>query len=475
MNPSGSKNIYYCFIALTICCSLIALFATLTIAAPSESLGGEASQSVPAVKYGQDPRELERAADKILKQAENHLKKSEFWLCAQELIIIMDYYQSYSQLDKVVHLLGLCLLEEQLYTASIRMYNFLLKKFPKSQYLADALLGLEKAFYAQQEHKQALRVYYVIIKKSNQSKILDEARYVAGQCHYQLKNYDMAINILKDVSNQSEFYDSALYTIAISYLKKSNVATSVDYFRNIISLPVISAERRKIVDNARLTLGLIYYELRAYQAANHQLSKISSQHENYQDALLGMSWSHLKLNEYENVIKTLDKLIKEFPGSENAEESYFLLGQAHIALGNYNDAIAAYRRIVELFPDRQSAPGLIKKVSHSLRNQQNQVEELKVQILIEETKLLDAIPLNGYGEDLPKYLVEEKQRLHDFRKNMIQKLLAERDQLLYMQRQIADLLKTAERHERRKDWRGYAEYGISRALFLREIGASRGN
>jgi hypothetical protein len=58
---------------------------------------------------------------------------------------------------------------------------------------------------------------------------------------------------------------------------------------------------------------------------------------------------------------------------------------------------------------------------------------------------------------------------------MIANLLNERDHLLIMQQNIEDLASLLERRERRKDWRGYAEYGISRALFLKEMSASRGN
>ena len=421
-----------------------------------------------------DEKEMQRAANKIFRSGVSYFNKGEYWKCAQELIIVMDFYPKFKKLDQVITYLGNCLFQEELYTASIRMFNYLIKKYPHSDRIPEALLGLEKAYYNQRKYKQTLRVYYVILKKTNDKKILSEACYWAGQSHHLLKNYDMAINVLKKIDSHSDYYDVALYTTALSYLKKSNVAISVDYFRKITALPLISAERRKVVDDARLTLGLIYYQLNAFKASIQQLSKISDKHENYQDALLGMGWAYLKLNDYDAVIKVLDKLIKLYPNSENAEEAYFLLGQAYIAIGNYDKAITAYKTIVDLYPDRQHVPSLIKKVNNRLRVQENRIEDLKVKILIEETRLLDAIPLNG-NKDVPKYLIKEKKRLREIREQMIKNLLAERDQLLYMQDKINKLTKLAERRERRKNWRGYAEYGISRALFLKELGKSRGN
>ena len=163
----------------------------------------------------------------------------------------------------------------------------------------------------------------------------------------------------------------------ISYLKKSNVATAVDYFLKITALPIINGERRNIVDNARLTVGLIYYELNAFKASVHQLSKISAKHEHYQDALLGLGWAYLKLGNYEKVIKNLNILKNRFPNTANAEESYFLLGQAYIALQDYDNSLESYRTIVELYPEKKNVPGLIRKVNNNLKQTEKHVEELK--------------------------------------------------------------------------------------------------
>ncbi|OQX89079.1 hypothetical protein B6D60_00170 [candidate division KSB1 bacterium 4484_87] len=451
------------------------LFVTSVFILISSFSGAAVHAATPSdFPQNSSDKEMERAANKIFSSGVKLYNQGEYWRAAQELVIIMDYYPKFSQLDQVVTYLGKCLFQEELYSGSTRLYNFLIKKYRRSPMIPEALLGLENNYYAQRKYKQALRVYYVLIKKTRDQKVLNEASYLAGQSHYNLKNYDMAINVLKKIGDRSEFYANALYTTALCYLKKSNVAASVDFFRKITALPVISPERRNIVDNARLTLGLIYYELQAYKAAADQLSSIAEEHENYQDALLGLGWAYLKLNEYEKVIRVLNKLVKKYPNSENAEESYFVLGQSYIALGQYDEAISSYKKILEIFPDQQNLPALVQKVNYHLKSQRQHIENLKVKLLIEETKLLDALPLDGKGQKIPEYLLTEKKRLQEVRKKMIENLRAEKDQLVYMQEEIARMNKLVERRERRKDWRGYAEYGVSRALFLKELGSSRG-
>ncbi len=415
-------------------------------------------------------KEIERAANQIFRSSIELFEKGAYWDCARELIILMDYHSTFDKMDEVVYYLGQCLFEEELGVAATRMFKYLLKKYPRSDMVPAALLGLVKAYYHQDEYKHALRVYFALLKRApGEKEILNAASYFAGQSHFNLKNYDMAINLLKKIDSRSSYYDAALYTTTLSYLKKSNVSVAVDFLRKIISLPNISGERRNIIDNARLTLGFMYYELKAYKPATKLFLDISDKHEHYQDALLGLGWCYLKLQDNEKVIESLNELIKLYPDSENAEEAYFLLGQAYIALRKYDDAIESYQTIVENYPDDFKIPSLIKKVNSGLEFEEDRVEKLKVKVLIEETKLLDAIAMNGYGENVPQYLIEEKKELKDFREQLIKNLLNERDNLLLMQENIDSLKKLAERRERRKNWRGYAEYGTSRALFLKQM------
>ena len=472
------KSIHYILIFTIIDLILINSIGIDSVYASSPAfLSNQNNQDQTQSRKNKDiDKEVLRAANQILNDGIKFFHEGEYWKCARELIILMDYYTGYERIDEVVYYLGQCLFEEDLPVSAVRMYKHLLKKYPKSRLVPATLLGIEKTYYHQRNYKMALSVYFTILKrKSGDKELLNAACYFAGQSHFHLKNYDMAINVLKKIDEQSDYYDSALYTTALSYLKKSNVATSVDLFQRIISLPIISGERRNIVDNARLTLGYIYYELKSYKPAAQLLLDISNKHENYQDALLALGWALLKIEDHQNVIKYLKKLIRLYPESANAEEAYFLLGQSNIALGKYDEAIKSYQTIVDRYQNKANLPHIIKKVNNSLEQEEDRIEKLKVQILIEESRLIDAIALNGFDKQVPKHLIEEKKKIKYFRESLIDNLLTERDRLLLMQESIYSLKQLAERRERRKDWKGYAEYGISRALFLKNMKTARGN
>ena len=417
----------------------------------------------------QELKALDIAANKIYNKALDLFNKGKYWQCSQKLFIIMDFYTEFSQLDGVIYHMAECLYEEEMNDASMKMYKYIIKNYSGCEYIPASLFGLQKAHYKIGNYKKALTVYYRILKDKNNASVINAARYFAGQSHFHLKNFDTTINLLKYIDNKNQYYDGALYTTALSHLKKKSVESSIEYFKKLISLPIVSGERRKMVDNGRLTLGFIFYEINLYKDAIDLFEDISNEHDGYQDALLALGWCYLKLGRYEQGKESLLKLIDLFPQSANAEESYFLLGQAYIMSGEYDSSIEAYKIIVDLYPSSLQNIKIIKKINNSLSQQQNKVEKLKVQVLIQESKLLTSMSINTSSENMSNELDQQEKKLRKYREGLIKNLIAERESLLYMRNQLTQLKKTAERKERRKDWCGYAEYGISRALFLKEM------
>ncbi|MBN1155626.1 tetratricopeptide repeat protein [candidate division KSB1 bacterium] len=413
--------------------------------------------------------EMTRAAKQIYREAIDLYDRDMYWDSARDLVILMDYYPEFSEMDGVVYYLAECLYEEELTAASLKMFKYLLRKYPDSEYVSAALFGLEKSSYQEGNYKDTLTIYYRILQHLNNESIIDAARYFAGQSHYYLQNYDTAIDIFRQISTNSEYYDGALYTTALACLRKKSVSTSIEYFRKLVSMPVINGERKRIVDDAKLTLGFINYELGFFTDAVKLFSTVSEDHDNYQDALLALGWANLKLDRYEESIKPLLKLVQLFPGSANAEEAYFVLGQAYIMTGEYDKSIATYRNITKLYPNPSNHLSIIKKVYNSLAVEESKLEQLKVQLLIQESNLLVTLPLNGYSDEVPEYMIEQKKKLENYREELVGMLISERDHLAGMKTQIEQLQQLAERKEKRKDWRGYAEYGISRAMFLKEM------
>lgn len=96
---------------------------------------------------------------------------------------------------------------------------------------------------------------------------------------------------------------------------------------------------------------------------------------------------------------------------------------------------------------------------------QKRIESQKLDLLVLETKLLDTIQLTS-REWIPRYMQEQIDLLETKRGLMINRIFSEKTYLTKLNSIVANLDQKLQ--IRTRDWRSFAEYGISRALFLQE-------
>jgi len=217
-----------------------------------------------------------------------------------------------------------------------------------------------------------------------------------------------------------------------------------------------------------LTLGYIYYELNYYREAISHFRQITTDQEDYPQSLLAASWAAIKMKDYQAAITTLNTLIGAFEGTEYSEEAHFLLGQAYLELGFFDFATAEYDFIVQNYPESNGVAERVDEINTRLLQQEAAVEKMKINLLLLESKLIDMIPLQTEGK-VPKYIEEERMRLNVKRETLFESIVAERDNFERFSVTIQTMRKMLERIESRRHWRGYAEYGKTRAFFMKGL------
>ncbi|GBD93497.1 tol-pal system protein YbgF [bacterium BMS3Abin05] len=183
-------------------------------------------------------------------------------------------------------------------------------------------------------------------------------------------------------------------------------------------------------------------------------------------ALLGLAWGYIKLKQYQNVVPPLEILLKKYPHSEYIPEVYLLLGQAHLKLHLYDKSIYYFNKIVERFPKSKKNELIIRRIAENIDREQKQIKNIQINLLMIETRLLNSIQLTGSKKYVPKFMLNEKNKLEKRRRILLRQIVSEREDYQNLLTQIQQLKLVYER--RNKDWRSYAEYGISRALYLKE-------
>lgn len=206
--------------------------------------------------------------------------------------------------------------------------------------------------------------------------------YWKGEALYQLKKYDDAAETFKKflfepgAINFDEFY-TANYNLGYCYYKKKDYPTAISWFRKYTTLNPTN-------DNARITDALLriadcYYITKDYDNANDyyllasQKGGGSSDYGLYQYALtLGLTGKN------EEKIKTLERLIQNYPESNYADDARFEMAQTFQKIGKHENAINNFKLFINDYPNSN----LVRKAwvlqALSYYNMEQDEEALKI-------------------------------------------------------------------------------------------------
>ena len=427
--------------------------------------------ATPAAPTPQDnprsvDRNMERVAQRLYKSALKFYQDRAYWKAARELIILLDYYPSFSDADGVLCHLGESLYSMDMYKSSHKMFRFLVTKFPQSELVPQGLYGLQRIQYQAENYAESLKIYDALVANYPKSDLMGGIHYFGGMAHFHLHDYDQAIATLGKIGARSEYSDYGLYTLALAQLKKKNINQALGALRKVIAQPLFRLEQREVKAQAHLTLGFIYYELGYYGEAIAHMRHLGPEHKDYPQALLTRSWAAIKMNDFQSAIVTLNELIKKFDDTEYGEEAHFLLGQSYMRLEFFDFAIQQYDYIIAKYPEAEDIAARMRQVAVGLREQEGLLEKLKVRLLVLESKLIDTIQLDG-SKQVPKYIQDHSDQLAKSKDQLIDQIVAERKTFEDVSQNLEQVRSDIARKESRRHWGAYAEYGKARALFLK--------
>ncbi|GEM_PF-396724 len=412
--------------------------------------------------------DLEKASEKLFVQAKSLYEQTKYWEAARDLIILLDFHPTYSKIDQALLVLGDCLYEIGLTEGASKIYRHMVRKYVRSPFLPNVLLGLQRIEYDRGDYVKCLEYYTVISRGNPRREILDGSRYYAGLSYHKLKDYVQACKVLAEISDNSSYYPYGLYTIGLSNLRLKQVRDALRAFALLKALPITNDVIRGAVDETHLTMGYIYYELKYYRIALKEFNAVSKDHKGYANALLAAGWASAKLGDWTTAVRVLTELAAVSPDSDLAEEGFFLLGRSYLKLDKYEEARNVYDQLIAIFPERDVVPSIVEQVELTLIDEAANIEKIKLDLLMLESKLLDSINLPS-EEALPVSVQEEKVRLQETREGLLNRIRDERQTFTDLSELLAALQERTFTRQDRRDWRVYAEYGRARASFLMQM------
>jgi len=241
-------------------------------------------------------------------------------------------------------------LGEELYTSGSIVWArdaFLsvVENFPESDYYDAALFRLELIYFELQDYETTVEYFQTLNTSSPGFEYLDIATIVGGLAMYHMGEFSASRAILQQVTGSGDNSALADYLIAVTYVAEGNNQAAVTELQKVIDQT--GRDETGIADRARIAIAQIYVDQGQLEQAADEYMKVSPFSAYYDVAMLGLTWTYMRQEEYQDAYNLAERVTEELPGSELYSE--FELAMANCALGaqDIDIAISMYRQLMD--------------------------------------------------------------------------------------------------------------------------------
>ena len=231
----------------------------------------------------------------------------------------------------------------RMHKAAKSVYEDAIKRYPQSDQRAKYHFQLMNIDYKEGKYTEAMAKYQNIAQKFGESDVKADADYIAGQIKFEQGLYQESVDLLAAILPGNANYFYARYTMGIAYSRMGKFEEAENCFRDITEQSVSNQSERDLQDAARVKLGHIYFsgEKPDVAAAAQMYGQVEAGSPVYDEAMLGIAWSFLKVNKPDEAMKPAQWIISNMPESFLVSEAYLVIGYCHFMKKDYKGAVSA--------------------------------------------------------------------------------------------------------------------------------------
>jgi tetratricopeptide (TPR) repeat protein len=271
-----------------------------------------------------------------------------YWEAAFAFGKVISLYPNFYLNDKAAYYMGNSYKNLYMNETARSVYKSALEEYTTSEMRSKYLFGLESIDYREGKYEDALKNHAFITNLYAESDIRPDADYVAGQVHFQRKNYTAAEQLLSKVKPGSAVYLYAQYTLSIINIENKKIEAGIANLKTVISDTTQDPGTQLLQDAANTKLGHVYYEQVELRNAVESYKRVPEGSSYGDEAMLGTAWSWIKVNQPNMTLQTVDRLIASHPESPLVPEAYLLKGYGLMLQKKFADAVDALDKCVDL-------------------------------------------------------------------------------------------------------------------------------
>ncbi len=238
----------------------------------------------------------------------------------------------------------------RMHKAAKNVYEDAIKRYPQSDQRAKYHFQLMNIDYKEGKYTEAMNKYQNIAQKFGESDVKADADYVAGQIKFEQGLYQEAVDLLAAILPGNANYFYARYTMGIANSRQQKWDEAENCFRDITEQPVSNQSERDLQDAAKVKLGHLFFsgEKPDIAQAAQMYGQVQKGSPVFDEAMLGIAWSFLKVHKPDDAIKPAQWIISNLPESFLVSEAYLVVGYCHFMKKEYQKSADALTKAVEL-------------------------------------------------------------------------------------------------------------------------------
>lgn len=228
----------------------------------------------------------------------------------------------------------------RMHKAAKSVYEDAIKRYPQSDQKAKYHFQLMNIDYKEGKYTEAMSKYQNIAQKFGESDVKADADYVAGQIKFEQGLYQESVDLLAAILPGNANYFYARYTMGIAYSRLGKFEEAENCFRDITEQQYSNQSEQDLQDAARVKLGHLYFsgEKPDIAAAAQMYGQVQAGSPVYDEAMLGIAWSFLKVNKPDEAMKPAKWIISNLPESFLVSEAYLVQGYCYFMKKDYQNA-----------------------------------------------------------------------------------------------------------------------------------------
>ena len=231
----------------------------------------------------------------------------------------------------------------RMHKAAKSVYEDAIKRYPQSDQRPKYHFQLMNIDYKEGKYTEALNKYQIFAQKFGKSDTKADADYVAGQIKFEQGLYQECVDLLAAILPGNANYFYARYTMGIANSRMGKFDEAENCFRDITEQPVSNQSERDLQDAAKVKLGHLFFsgEKPDIAAAAQMYGQVQKGSPVFDEAMLGIAWSFLKVNKPDEAMKPAKWIISNLPESFLVSEAYLVVGYCYFMKKDYKNAVEA--------------------------------------------------------------------------------------------------------------------------------------